>query len=188
MGDRKTEIIDLAGDLIRTRGFDSFSYNDLSHTLGIRKASIHHHFPKKADLGQAFLERASQTMETMIADLESSRDSATTHLYRFIAMGNQLSAGCTKMCAITSLQTDRRNIPEDMREQLMQIELLELKYITEVLRHGYTTGEMRFAGSIEAQAMVVLSAIKGAMQYSLNQGPEFFETSIQQIMTLLEAN
>ena len=47
--DRKTQIIELATELVQSKGFDSFSYNDLSEDLGIRKASIHHHFAKKAE-------------------------------------------------------------------------------------------------------------------------------------------
>ena len=51
MSQRQSEILMLAGEMIQTKGYDSFSYNDLSLRLGIRKASIHHHIPKKQELG-----------------------------------------------------------------------------------------------------------------------------------------
>ncbi|HIE19064.1 TPA: TetR/AcrR family transcriptional regulator, partial [Candidatus Bathyarchaeota archaeon] len=34
-------------------GYGGFSYSDLSKALGITKASIHHHFPSKEELGLA---------------------------------------------------------------------------------------------------------------------------------------
>ncbi|HCV86884.1 MAG TPA: TetR/AcrR family transcriptional regulator, partial [Deltaproteobacteria bacterium] len=38
MRERQSEILTLAGEMIQTKGYDSFSYNDLSLRLGIRKA------------------------------------------------------------------------------------------------------------------------------------------------------
>jgi hypothetical protein len=48
--DTKTAFLDSANRLARTRGFDAFSYADLSKDIGLRKVSIHYHFPTKADL------------------------------------------------------------------------------------------------------------------------------------------
>ena len=39
------QILDLAETLIQTRGYSAFSYQDIADSLGIRKASIHYHFP-----------------------------------------------------------------------------------------------------------------------------------------------
>ena len=51
------QILDLAEMLIQTRGYSAFSYQDIADSLGIRKASIHYHFPSKADLGIAVVDR-----------------------------------------------------------------------------------------------------------------------------------
>jgi len=48
--------VDLAEALIQSRGYSAFSYQDISDRLGIRKASIHYHFPSKTDLGVAALQ------------------------------------------------------------------------------------------------------------------------------------
>lgn len=47
MENRKSQIIQVAISLIKEYGYDSFSYKDLSETVGITKATLHHHFPKK---------------------------------------------------------------------------------------------------------------------------------------------
>src|SRR6185295_2042375 len=51
------QILDLAETLIQTRGYSAFSYQDIADSLGIRKASIHYHFPSKTDLGIAVVDR-----------------------------------------------------------------------------------------------------------------------------------
>ena len=49
--------LDVAERLVQTRGFNGFSYADIAEALGVTKASLHYHFPSKADLGQRLIER-----------------------------------------------------------------------------------------------------------------------------------
>lgn len=51
----RTKIMEAAEQLLRTRGYSDFSYADLVEQAGIRKPSIHHHFPTKEDLGVAIV-------------------------------------------------------------------------------------------------------------------------------------
>ncbi len=57
MVDRKEQILELAAELLQSRSFTSFSYQDLSERLGLSKASIHHHFSTKEELLLALAER-----------------------------------------------------------------------------------------------------------------------------------
>ena len=47
-----THILDVAQQLIQTRGYNAFSYADIASQVGIRTATIHYYFPTKADLGR----------------------------------------------------------------------------------------------------------------------------------------
>src|SRR4051794_36242328 len=53
-------ILDVAQELLQTRGYNAISYQDIADRIGIRKASIHHHFPNKSDLAQALVRRYRQ--------------------------------------------------------------------------------------------------------------------------------
>ncbi|MEO1520065.1 MAG: TetR/AcrR family transcriptional regulator [Cyanobacteria bacterium J06633_2] len=44
------KILDVAQDIVRRHGYSAFSYADISQQVGIRKASIHYHFPSKDEL------------------------------------------------------------------------------------------------------------------------------------------
>src|ERR1700744_4325779 len=52
----REEIIHLADQQIRSKGYNSFSYNDVAGIMAIRNAAIHYYFPKKADLGEAVID------------------------------------------------------------------------------------------------------------------------------------
>src|SRR5271169_6651677 len=50
-------VLDIAEQLAQTRGYNGFSYADIAAQLGVTKASLHYHFPSKADLGRALIVR-----------------------------------------------------------------------------------------------------------------------------------
>ena len=43
----------MAERLVQSRGFNGFSYADVASELGVTKASLHYHYPGKAELGEA---------------------------------------------------------------------------------------------------------------------------------------
>ena len=43
--DTREQIIDRASELMMQRGFNGFSYSDISAPLGVKNAAIHYHFP-----------------------------------------------------------------------------------------------------------------------------------------------
>jgi len=55
--DTAKQILDVAQEMVQTRGYNAFSYADISAQVGIRKASIHYHFPNKSDLGKEVVAR-----------------------------------------------------------------------------------------------------------------------------------
>ncbi|MFL5019319.1 MAG: TetR/AcrR family transcriptional regulator, partial [Rhizobium sp.] len=64
------EILASARALIMTGGYNGFSYADIAAVVGIRKASIHHHFPSKTDLVRTLVVRYREDAEAGIAGLE----------------------------------------------------------------------------------------------------------------------
>ena len=69
MGGTHSLLLDLAETLIRKRGYDGFSYADIASDAGIRKASIHYHFPTKPDLGLAVLDRYKERLIRRLGDI-----------------------------------------------------------------------------------------------------------------------
>jgi len=55
MTDRKSQILDVAAELLQSRSYTAFSYQDISDRLGITKAAIHGHFRTKEMMGVALI-------------------------------------------------------------------------------------------------------------------------------------
>jgi len=55
--DRRERILDVAERLARRGGYHGFSFRDVAAEVGVKSASIHHHFPTKQDLAAALASR-----------------------------------------------------------------------------------------------------------------------------------
>src|SRR5689334_23991606 len=104
-------ILDVAERLVQTRGFTNFSYADISAELGITKASLHYHFPGKAELGQALIARYGERFAQALADIDQTvRDAhakleAYAELYADVLRGN-------RMCMCGVLAGEYETLPE----------------------------------------------------------------------------
>jgi TetR/AcrR family transcriptional regulator len=66
-GSRKDAILDEATRLFAERGYEGTSMADLAERVGLRKASLFHHFASKEQLRKAVLERLVQRVTSTLA-------------------------------------------------------------------------------------------------------------------------
>lgn len=190
MRERKQQILEHAAELVATVGFDSFSYHDLSERLGITKASLHHHFPKKEDLGLALLDLMITMKEKERDKLMQLTDSAPERLEIYFNFYREFcsSADCSQICPMSSLQAEINVIPQSMRDKLKILDEIETQLVTDLLNQGRASAEMHFAGEAEHQALMLISAIKGALQFSRSHGLEVVDNTIKQLKYALGLN
>src|ERR1700755_2143992 len=73
-------ILDIAERLVQIRGFNNFSYADIATELGITKASLHYHYPGKAELGQALITRYVERFSQALGEIDRSLPNARRKL------------------------------------------------------------------------------------------------------------
>lgn len=187
MGDRKDEILALADQLVKSVGYGAFSYADLSEKLGITKASIHHHFPHKEDLGAALCDAYAGRMKRGFEKAEAAQGTAWAKLQRYFEQGSALVADHAKNCPLAALQAQVNTLPEPMKERLKRLDELELGFFARVLTAGRDAGELSFRGAPEAQAALMLSAYKGALAFARVHGCRFFKDTMAQMKAMVGA-
>src|SRR3989440_4221387 len=68
--DTASRILDVAERLVQIRGYNGFSYADVASELGISKASLHYHFPGKAELGEALIGRYASRFADALEEID----------------------------------------------------------------------------------------------------------------------
>src|SRR3977135_2529131 len=106
-------ILDIAQRLIQSRGYNAFSFSDLAKELGIRTASVHYHFPSKADLGVALLQRYRQDFRDELSDISSRAGDPTRHLARFAALFERTFKADNQLCLCGMLSAEVATLPKE---------------------------------------------------------------------------
>lgn len=118
--DRKEHILDSAETLVRTRGFDGFSYADIEKDVGIRKASIHHHYSNKAALSLALVQRYSSRFMDTLTSIRLENTKASDQLSSYLdAYFDALSGGSTT-CLCVALSAGRDSLSPPVLKELNQ--------------------------------------------------------------------
>jgi TetR/AcrR family transcriptional repressor of nem operon len=175
---RKAQIVSLSSDLLRTKGFDGFSYLDLSRQLGITKASIHHHFPKKEDLGIALCEWAAEWLQQGLTYFDDNSSTHWEKLARYLKAAEKHTLKEHKMCPISAFHSDLANLPEAIIASLKKLDDLELNWITRVVEQGVDSGEFKFTDDCRSTASLFLFTCKGALHYSRLHGAEHYHRTM----------
>src|SRR6201982_2827398 len=110
-------ILSSAEARIRRAGFHGFSFRDLAADVGIKSASVHYHFPTKADLGVILMKNYQEQMLAAFGDARDDRTLADKLGAVRKSYKTRLSreAG-TCLCGI--LAAERAGLPEPVGEAL----------------------------------------------------------------------
>ena len=156
------QILDVAERLAQTRGFNGFSYADIAAELGITKASLHYHYPTKADLGRALVDRYSENFTAALTGIERSSTSPSVQLDRYAAIyAEVLKAG--RICLCGMLAAEYTTLPATMQEAIRGFFDLNERWLARVLETGRRNGALQFDGAAKDAARVITSALEGAM-------------------------
>src|SRR5690349_16263406 len=108
------DILACARSLIVTGGYNGFSYADIADVVGIRKASIHHHFPSKAELVRILVARYREVAEEGIANLVHSVPGPLAQLRAYIGYWKAcIGDASAPFCVCAMLASELPILPEE---------------------------------------------------------------------------
>jgi TetR/AcrR family transcriptional regulator, transcriptional repressor for nem operon len=179
-------ILDIAEGLVQVRGFNAFSYADVAKTLGIQKASLHHHFATKASLGLALVERYRSGFLASLDAILNGSDDAGARLERYVELyGSVLRR--RRMCLCGMLAADVATLPRPMRASIEGFFAENEAWLTRVLDEGRTGGEVGFEGAAATMAAFFVSSLEGAMLVARASGSrDHFSEVVQRLLATVK--
>lgn len=168
-GSTREHLMAAAERLVRTRGYSAVSYADLSEAVGIRKASIHHYFPGKADLGAALADDYTARFAALMEKIDRTEPDALARIRLYAAIyETSLREGMLCLCGM--LATEMHVLPEEVRAAVRRFFAQQLTWLTRVLAEGAARGELRLVGKPETAAERTLALLEGAMLVAWGMG------------------
>lgn len=155
-------ILDVAEHLAQRRGFNGFSYADIAGQLAVTKASLHYHFPSKADLGVRLIARYHESFGAALAQIDASVDDEAEKLRRYVALYDEVIAH-DRMCLCGMFAAEYATLPEPMQVKLRAFFDANETWLVSVLKRGRESGRLTVRESPVVQARILVEVLEGAM-------------------------
>jgi TetR/AcrR family transcriptional repressor of nem operon len=182
MNDTKTNILDVAEDLIQRVGLNAMSYKHISDAVGIRKASIHHHFPQKKDMVIALLLRCDTIYRCNYQTIVDDDGSAPEKLRKLAGVFEEgVTTG--KLCLVGTISSDMNTLEPTSCRILEKTLQGTVDIFSEAFRQGREEGALSFKGTDEEAAYSFFSFLVGAqIAARVKGGAEAFKTATEVVI------
>lgn len=161
------EILDAAERHMRLGGYDAVSFRDLAADVGIKSASVHYHFPQKADLGEAAVRRYTQTILAALGAPDDPAEAPRDRIARLCGVYRSALVDDAMICLCCVLGAETQDLPETVADAVSA-------YFEQLL--DWTRTALAGRKGEEALATEILAGLQGAMILALaTREPDRFE-------------
>jgi TetR/AcrR family transcriptional repressor of nem operon len=178
----RSRILDVGERLVQVRGFNGFSYADVAAELSVTKASLHYHFPSKAELGEALIARYAERFAQALAAIDASITLAPAKLDAYAKLYADVLRQ-ERMCLCGMLAAEYQTLPSPIRNAVVAFLNDNETWLALVLEHGRRDGSLRFSNTALDTARSIVSGLEGAMLVARPYGAvDRFETTAAQLL------
>ena len=157
-----SDILDAAERLVQSRGFNGFSYADVSSELGMTNAALHYHFAGKAELGESLISRYNERFDAALDAIDATGMSAPDKLLAYCELYRGTLRG-QRMCLCGMLAAEYNTLGEPMRDAIGRFFDHNRDWLAALLEQGRKAGTMGFEGPADQAAKTIIAALEGAM-------------------------
>ena len=187
--DTRDKLLDAAQDLVQRVGANAMSYQHLAEVVGIRKASIHYHFPTKADLLETMVERYHKRFMEHVSEVRSGGGTGGERLAAYLELFTTTlrDSDGGKLCACGMLGAEVATLGTEMAAVLNRFYEANHRVIETLLREGAADGSVSVPGEAAVTARVVFGALEGGMLVARTADDPAgrFAQVAQELLTLL---
>lgn len=156
-------VVDAAQILIQNNGYNGFSYEDLSKMVGLRKPSLHHHFPKKEDLGATVVERYTERFALSLDKIGETHSGAIEQIQAYVDLFIGTYGATQRLCPGGMLGAEAETLPERVRAGVTAFFELNLSWLEAVITRGKKSGAFALRDRPDQTALLMFAALEGAM-------------------------
>lgn len=160
----KEIIMESATKLLVNRGYNAFSFADISEDVELAKPTIHHHFPSKEDLVVEVLSQYRDQIKSGLQYLSTHKTNPIDRLKGYIHYWQEcIESGDRPFCICVLLAAELPSLPKSIQKQVkMHFEELG-DWIYTTIDEGKKLGSINVKGSVRFEADLFRAQVHGAM-------------------------
>ena len=177
----REKILELGEDLLLTKGYNAFSYQDISKELGIKNAAVHYYFPAKENLVTSIVKNNILRFEEMVDNMNTRKFDEFNQLDSFLKIYAKSNRE-EKICLFGSLGSDYQTLSEATQRELQKMLDKIIEWLAGILQSGRKKKIFKFSGEASNRASMLLSNLVAGLQISRINSKGDFKTIHSQIL------
>lgn len=158
------EIMANTRQLLTSGGYKNFSYADLAERVGIRKASIHHHFPGKEDLVKAVVQEYRAEAQAGMKAMDQHINDPLLKVKGYADFWSAcIKEGSSPFCICVMLAVELPTLPVDIAAEVTGHFRDLSDWMASLLSAGEAQGVFQLNETAEVEARTLMAGMHGAM-------------------------
>lgn len=154
----KEAILSAARRSAQAHGYGGLNFRDLADEVGIKAASIHYHFPGKADLGAAVARRYWQDAAADLEALSAGTADPMLCLRDYPAIFRKALESDNRMCLCSFMAAEYDDLPEAVKTEVQAFADVNVAWLAKLL----SAASVADGKDSERRARAIFAAVSGA--------------------------
>lgn len=172
----KEAILAAARRTAQAHGYGGLNFRELADEVGIKHASIYHHFRSKADLGEAvarrYWEDTKGDLDTLLAEAHDPLDA----LRQYPQIFRRSLESANKLCLGSFMSAEYDDLPEPVKKEVQTFADVNVAWLGKVL----SAARIVPAKKSEERARAIFAAVAGAQLMARSRSDiSLFDTLIE---------
>ena len=154
----RDSILAAARRTAQAHGYSGLNFRELAEEVGIKAASIYHHFPSKADLGAAVARRYWEDTAAQLDAMLAETSDPVLSLRRYPQVFRRSLENGNRMCLCSFMAAEHDDLPEAVKNEVQTFADVNVAWLSKVL----SAAAVVTSGESEARARAIFAAVAGA--------------------------
>lgn len=154
----KEAILEAARQMAQAHGYGGLNFRDLADAVGIKAASIYHHFASKADLGTAVARRYWEDTANDLDRLLAQAPDPITALRQYPQIFRRSLERENRLCLGSFMSAEYDDLPEPVIKEVQAFADVNIAWLAKVLSEAGLVEP----GKSEDKARAIFAAVAGA--------------------------
>jgi TetR/AcrR family transcriptional repressor of nem operon len=154
----REQILAIATKVAGAHGYGGLNFRDIAAEVGIKAASVYHHFPSKAALGAEVAKRYWEQFSAMLAARLAASDDPIVCLREYPDTFRTALQNDNRMCLCSFMAAEYDDLPDTVKKEVQTFADVNISWLAKVLIAAGVVAEEES----EERARAIYAAIAGA--------------------------
>jgi TetR/AcrR family transcriptional repressor of nem operon len=156
-GNAREAILEAARRTAQAHGYGGLNFRDIGAEVGIKAASIYHHFPGKADLGAAVAKRYWENTAAELEALAAATGDPLKSLEAYPGLFRRSLEEDNRMCLCSFMAAEYDDLPDAVKTEVQAFADVNVAWLARMLAAAGVAESKR-----DAKARAIFAAVAGA--------------------------